>query len=313
MSKPRMLVLRGGAIGDFIVTLPALAALRERWPGAYIELAGYPHIAALALEAGLADHVVSLERAEMARFFSLSPGIPPEQAAHVRSFDLIISYLYDPDGTVRRNMLGVGARQVICSSPIVEGTHAVDHLMKPLEQLAIYASGGESPQLVLGQGHRERGRMRIRAAGERVVAIHPGSGSPGKNWPLDGFAALAGRLTDETPVSPIFILGEADSEIETALTARGSEVPVLSGCTLVELAESLSACEGYVGNDSGVTHIAASLGIPVVALYGPTDPDVWGPRGPNVRILQAEGPTTQSLERISTGRVFEAAVSVCGL
>ena len=66
----RFLILRGGAIGDFILTLPAIAAVRERWPDAYIELIGYPHIANLALAAGLVDHVDSLDRAEMARFFS---------------------------------------------------------------------------------------------------------------------------------------------------------------------------------------------------------------------------------------------------
>jgi heptosyltransferase-2 len=313
MSRPRILVLRGGAIGDFVVTLPALAGLRTRWPEAHIELAGYPHIAALALETGLVDRVVSLEQAEMARFFSLRPDIPADQAGHVQSFDLIVSYLYDPDGTVRRNLLRVGARQVIYASPVVEGAHAVDHLMKPLEELAIYPDGVEHPRIVLGPDHRDRGRERIASAGTRVVALHPGSGSPKKNWPLPGFVALARRLSEETDVSPIILLGEADMEIRAALDARGSEVPVLSGCSLVELAETLSACEGYVGNDSGVTHIAASLGIPVVALYGPTDPAVWGPRGPNVRILRAAQPTPESLSRVSLARVFGETVSACSL
>ena len=69
VHPPRFLVLRGGAIGDFIVTLPVLQALRDRWPDAYVEIWGYPHVARLALAAGLAQRVVSLDRAEMARFY----------------------------------------------------------------------------------------------------------------------------------------------------------------------------------------------------------------------------------------------------
>ena len=70
---PRFLLLRGGAIGDFIATLPVLQALRAQWPEAVIEIWGYPHVAELAVAAGLAQSVVSLERAEMARFFVPEP------------------------------------------------------------------------------------------------------------------------------------------------------------------------------------------------------------------------------------------------
>ncbi len=67
--RTRFLVLRGGAIGDFIVTLPALQAIREQWPAAYIECIGYPHIADLGLQSGLLNRVDSLDRARIVAFF----------------------------------------------------------------------------------------------------------------------------------------------------------------------------------------------------------------------------------------------------
>ena len=299
MSKPaRFLILRGGAIGDFILTLPALQALRDRWPDAYIELVGYPHIANLALAAGLVDHVESLDRADAARLFTWRPTFSEEQAAHLRSFDLVISYLHDPDGVVKANLKAAGVKQVIYGSPLVEQGHAIDHLMKPLETLAIY---GEKPlpRLTL---KAERGREWLAAHGLAgdVVAIHPGSGSPKKNWPAENFLKLAEQLR-ESDQKYLMIFGEADAAVAALIRTKMPGVIELSGCTLVELATVLSACRAYVGNDSGVTHIAAAVGLTTIALFGPSDADRWGPRGSHVSIIKApEG----NLEFISTNDVL---------
>ncbi|MDD5348487.1 MAG: hypothetical protein PHT59_07730, partial [Candidatus Omnitrophica bacterium] len=174
-KQVRILLFRGGALGDFIFTLPALAALRQRWPDAYIELVGYPHIANLALAGGLVDHVESLDRAETARFFAWTPAFSAEQADHIASFDLVINYLHDPDGSVRRNLQAAGARQVIVGSPIVTGGHAVAHLARPLESLALYVAE-ESPRLSLTPSLLRRGSEALRERGlpEGAVVLHPG-------------------------------------------------------------------------------------------------------------------------------------------
>ena len=289
-KQPRFLILRGGAIGDFVVTLPVLQALRERWPGAYIELIGYPHIANLALAGDLVDHVDSLDRADMARFFTPTSTFSEAQAAHVRSFDLVISFLHDPQGFVRDNLLAAGAPQVIYRSPIVPEGHAADHMLKALETLAIYEAGAH-PRLALRASLLDEGRRWLagNSLADRAWAIHPGSGSPKKNWPAERFAELAGRIRADAGLRPFFILGEADGAAAETLSKQSPDVPMLRDRTLVEVASVLASCRGYVGNDSGVTHLAAALGIPVVALFGPGDPVHWGPRGPKVRILQADG------------------------
>jgi heptosyltransferase-2 len=289
-KQARFLILRGGAIGDFILTLPALRAVRARWPDAWIEVIGYPHVANLALAAGLANRVDSLDRAGMARFFSASPDFPPEQVAYIRSFDFIISYLHDPAGMVRENLLLAGARKVLYGSPIVERGHAIEHLMKPLESLAIYAEN-ERSVLDLPEKNRENGRRWLSEQGlrEPVLAVHPGSGSPKKNWPVDRFVELARRAARGHGLSYFYVLGEADREMVGSLERMDSGRVALKESSLLQVASVLSACRLFVGNDSGITHLAAAVGVPTVALFGPSDETRWGPRGPRVRVLRASG------------------------
>jgi ADP-heptose:LPS heptosyltransferase len=118
-------------------------------------------------------------------------------------------------------------------------------------------------------------------------AIHPGSGSPHKNWPLERFLETAEILRDLYQVQLIFLLGPVEQEsglILNGIQARGW--PVIRGLPLPLLAGVLSLCAGYLGNDSGVSHLAAALGVPTVVLFGPTDPAFWSPQGPAVRILK---------------------------
>lgn len=294
-KQVRLLIFRGGAIGDFILTLPALRLLRERWPDAYIELVGYPHVAELARAGGLVDRVVSLDRAETARFFALRPAFSEAQAEHLRSFDVVVTFLHDPDEVVLTNLRLAGARQVVYGSPIVTAGHAAEHLCKPLEALAIYA-GEAVPRLTLPPELLEKGRAWLadRGLDRPRWALHPGSGSAEKNWPLERFLELAHRLT-AAGRSVFFVIGEADARALEGLERRAAEIHVLTGCTLVELAAVLAHCDGYVGNDSGITHLAAAVGPRVVALFGPTRPDMWGPRGARVALVQAPGGRMEAL------------------
>ncbi len=288
-GQPRLLVLRGGAIGDFIVTLPALSALRARWPEAYIELLSYPHVARLALADRLVDKVRSLDEAAIARLFAAGAVLPAEQTAYLRSFDLVISYLYDPDQILRTNVTLAGVRQLVAGTPLVKEEHAVDHMFKPLMDLAIYPQGQEAPSLRAEQETLERMGiwMREQGLGPRALALHPGSGSPRKNWPLGRFYELARRLQVGSGWNPFFILGEAEEEAAAFFAQTEPSFPVCQGRQLPEVLALLQASAAYVGNDSGITHLAAAAGIQVLALFGPSNPDLWSPRGAHVHIVRA--------------------------
>ncbi|HAL92095.1 MAG TPA: hypothetical protein DCM68_03620 [Verrucomicrobia bacterium] len=301
---PRFLILRGGAIGDFIATLPVLQALRAQWPEACIDIWGYPHIAELAVASGLAQSVVSLDRAEMARFFVPEPSFTDAQVAAIRSFDLVFNYLHDPVGQVRSNLLLAGAKQVLSGSPIIKRGHAIPFLLEPLQALAIYETD-LVPSLDFPETLRAPGRERLRSRGLRgkPVAVHPGSGSSAKNWPVERYVEIARRLR-EGGREVVAILGEADAAEAAALARELPELPVLQGLSLVELAATLAECGAFLGNDSGITHLAAAVGLPVVALFGPSDADTWAPRGRGgVQVLRApEG----ELERLAVSAVRDA-------
>src|SRR5260370_7092899 len=100
----RILVIRGGAIGDFILTLPALKALRETYPNAHVEILGYKHIAVLAENRFYAQAVRSIEYGALSTFFAKNAELPSELATYFANFDLIVSYLYDPDGIFESNL-----------------------------------------------------------------------------------------------------------------------------------------------------------------------------------------------------------------
>ncbi|RKX31931.1 MAG: hypothetical protein DRP22_03015 [Verrucomicrobia bacterium] len=301
----RILILRGGAIGDFVVTTPVLRSLRETWPDCYIVLVGYPHIARLALQSGLADEVRSLDEVGMARFFSWKPEFDEEQIGFISSFDLVISFLHDPGGIVRKNLTQAGARFVIYRSPLVRNRHAVDQMMLALQDLPVPMSEGAIPQLTLPESRLRRGRDILQefALPAAPVAIHPGSGSPRKNWSLDNFISLRAALREELHLDSFFVLGEADQHIRDSLERRKDAPPVVDGLPLTDTAALLAASRAFIGNDSGVTHVAAALGLPTVAIFGPSDPSLWGPRGKHVRILQA---ADRQLSSVSVSEVLDA-------
>ena len=103
-SRPRILVIRGGAIGDFILTLPAVRLLREGLPNPHIEILGYPGIASLATLAGLAEDVRSIEHGSLAPFFAPGTKLDPGLVEYFSSFQLVISYLHDQDGHFAKNL-----------------------------------------------------------------------------------------------------------------------------------------------------------------------------------------------------------------
>ncbi|PYI86080.1 MAG: hypothetical protein DME26_09685, partial [Verrucomicrobia bacterium] len=103
-TKPKILVIRGGAIGDFILTLPALAALRRQFPQAHLEVLGYPHIVQLALAGGLVDRAQPIEARGLAGFFARGGELASELVDYFSEFDIVISYLYDPDEIFQTNV-----------------------------------------------------------------------------------------------------------------------------------------------------------------------------------------------------------------
>lgn len=301
----RCLVLRGGAVGDFIVTLPALQALRACWPQARLDLMGYPRTGRLAVEAGVVDACLSLDSRDGASLFASPPAFSDDFRTRLASCDLVISYLHDPDGTVFENLRRAVPGTLLTCSPQIRGPrHAARELFEPLAQLGVPTPDPLEPRLIMPEARLAEGRGRIAALRAPVLAIHPGSGSPSKNWPLENFTAVARRLHSAGLCTPLFIFGEADLALQQALPAHAPEFTVLHGLDLTELAGVLAACQSYAGNDSGISHLAAALGLPVTAVFGPTNPDNWRPLGSAVTVVRA--PSAGGLPAVPVEAVLSA-------
>ncbi|HXI85162.1 MAG TPA: glycosyltransferase family 9 protein [Verrucomicrobiae bacterium] len=288
MKKPRILVVRGGAIGDFIMTLPAIGALRERWPEAHIEILGYPHIAELAHKRHYANTIRSIDAKAMAGFFIPHAVLDSTLMEYFGGFNVVISYLFDPDRIFSNNVRCCGVKQVIDASPRPEAMHAAEHYCRPLESLAIYVETPR-PRIHPNESDREAASNFLKMAGrEPLVAIHPGSGSEKKNWPVEKFGALARWLADELAAQLLIVRGEADERAAKKLGELLGERPVTmaQGLKLVELAAVLERCVLFLGNDSGITHLAAAVGTPTVALFGGASLPIWEPLGLHTRVVQ---------------------------
>jgi heptosyltransferase III len=308
-TLPRVLVIRGGAIGDFILTLPVLTALRGRFPNCRLELLGYPHIAQLALAGGLVDAVRPIESRAMAGFFAAGGVLDAELTAYFAGCALILSYLYDPDGIFERNVRGRSAAQFLaCPHRPDEsrGRHATGVFLEPLERLAIFDTDPVPRLRLEGEDGSEGGGLAEGASGRGLpwVALHPGSGSERKNWPESSWATLIGQILEERVTRLLLVGGEAEGDRLERLQERfgRSEIEVARSLPLVELAKRMASCQAFVGHDSGITHLAAALGLPGLVLWGPTCEGVWRPRSERILLLRA----ADGLAALSVSTVREA-------
>jgi heptosyltransferase-2 len=312
-SGGKILVIRGGAIGDFILTLPVMAALRSRFPEAHLEVLGYPRIVQLAFAGGLVDRVQSIEARALAGFFANGGELEADLADYFSQFDLIISFLYDPDEIFRSNVGRCSLAQFIVGPhrpDEKEGIPASKVYLKPLERLAIF-DADPVPRLDVAQA----GWLRVGAAKPEAVptlgkdacatlALHPGSGSERKNWPEANWAELLQGLLAGTSLRLLLIGGEAEGDRLQRLGAAlpAARAQVVQSLPLAELARRLQReCALFIGHDSGISHLAAAVGLPGLVLWGDAAEGVWRPPHENVVILKGQA----GLRTISVNQVLQ--------
>jgi heptosyltransferase-2 len=297
--RPRILVIRGGAIGDFVLTLPAIRLLRENFPQAHLEILGYKHIVALAEGRFYADATRSIEYGGLSRFFIPGTELPEDLVEYFASFQQVVSYLYDPDRFFEGNLRRAGVRHFLHGSPALDDSaHAAQQLAQPLESLALYLEE-KAPVLFPSKADRQFAANFLARAfrgppgpGGPLIAIHPGSGGERKNWPAERWAALGDTLFRLAPDARVLLVGgEADHAQVACLRDawRHRAIATALDVPLPELAAILERARLFLGHDSGISHIAAAAGAPSLLLFGPTDPDIWAPLSRQVTIIRAPG------------------------
>jgi ADP-heptose:LPS heptosyltransferase len=215
--------------------------------------------------------------------------LPPPFAASVRS-DVAIALTRSPDLIAA---LQPYTNLVLAHDPAPPpGQPAADWLATPVRDLGLDVSLS-LPALVFTDDEQHAARMLAAGLHRGFVALHPGSGSPGKRWPGERFRALALRLAEGRPW--LLVTGAADADVRAELAGTPGAVPV-HAAPLRILGALLARAGIVVGNDSGVSHLAAASGAPTLALFGPTDPATWSPLGPAVATLRSPDGTMSALD-----------------
>jgi heptosyltransferase-2 len=239
-----------------------------------------------------AQAVRSIEYAALSSFFANGSELSSSLAEYFASFDLILSYLYDPDRIFETNLRRCGVENILRGSPKIENCgHAAEQLARPIEKLGIEVVDLAAKIFPSPEDH-QFARDFLRELDDPIVFIHPGSGSTQKKWPLENWIALGDDIASLVTVS-----GEAEQIDRARLEDEWRDRRVLfaHGFPLPQLGAIL-ANSIFVGHDSGISHLAAASGANCILLFGPTDPAVWAPRNENVRILRAPGGDLQRLE-----------------
>lgn len=274
-------VIRAGALGDVVLALPAVSLLRAAFSEAHLRAVGYPAHWAVAGE--LVDQVQSIDAAAMAGLLNNSPTEPLRRA--LGSSDLVVAWTgQDPTSALRT----IGVRRVVHAPPTPPpGVHAARWLLQSLDDLLVEAHREpgsafdlETWRLLYREAELQEGRKllaELRLSG--AVLIHPGAGAVWKRWPAARFADTGMELL-RRGFRVALIEGPADGEAVAAVQRHAAEpFPVLPPMPIRRLGAILSLAPCYLGNDSGVTHLAGAVGTPTVALFGPTDPTTWKPLG----------------------------------
>jgi len=260
-GRPRVLVVHTGGIGDFLLCCPSIERLARE---AAIELLGQPGRLALALGAGLAERVHDMDAAGFDSLFA----VPSETIRALLSrFDAAVVWMRDDDGALKRAIHSCGLHDVRAFPGLPpEGwnRHASEYYLHCL-------------------GYETSAPFRLSVAPVDTpldVIIHPGSGGNAKNWPLERFLRLAEALRARGRAVR-WCVGPAEEGVTLPADAK-----IVCEPSLTALARCLAAARDYVGNDSGVTHLAAACGTRTTAVFGPTDARIWAPRGAHVRVVR---------------------------
>ena len=268
--RNRTLVIHAGGVGDFVLTLPALEVLHSQGP---LDLLGRPERLALAVAAGFAQAAFDIERVPL---HMLHDGPTDRLKAFLAPYSRIISWLRLPHDAVGLLEAG-GKRQVLNFAGIPPADWTQSAWQYYLHCIAA-PEPWHPPRLVLPPESLAVD-----------IAIHAGSGGRHKNWPMASFESLAAALESEG-FRIGWVAGPAELDYGMPLEAKH----LVQG-SLVQLGGMLQQARIFVGNDSGITHLAAAVGCPAVAIFGPTDPRVWAPHGAHIMRQAAGWPAVDTM------------------
>ncbi len=301
VARGRLLLLFPGALGDFLCFLPTAMGLRQ----AHGETLLVANAAAVELVENGPFRTASIDRSEVADLFA---GGPPSASARSLFAGFAVAHSWTghgaPELATRLAAITGGTVRVHRFRGMHAGEHAIDYYARcagvPPAPAAVWTTAAD-------QAWAEEWCRANLGGAASIIVVHPGSGSPRKSW--DGFPDLVRELRVRAPArnaAVAVVLGPAEME-------RGTRAPdgvaAIRGVSLRRVAALLQRAALYVGNDAGISHLAAVVGAPTLALFGPSDPALWAPRGRSVEVISAPTPCSRcGADRFCRHRLAPQAV-----
>jgi predicted lipopolysaccharide heptosyltransferase III len=312
MPEPfeRILIIKLRYIGDVLLATPVIRNLRLHFPRAHLAMMVNAGTDAILRHNRCVDEILTLDREHLKSWNPLARLEAPLRYlrwVRARHFDCVVD-LTDAD---RSALLAYASGARTRVGFIAEGRwrgrlythlaraaflrqHTVDYQLEAVRALGLEIRSRELELPLASRGEAAAAAWLARQGvgeGAPFLAFHPGARWWFKQWPAEHCAALADRIQAEDGLPVIFLGGTQEQEFLMAVRARMRTQfrGDAGGLELLEMAAVLRRARAFVGNDNGPMHIAAALGTPVVALFGPSDPQEWGPRGAGHRVIYKEG------------------------
>jgi ADP-heptose:LPS heptosyltransferase len=308
MSEKKLLIFHQGALGDFVLTFPALIRLKKHFTS--IDAVCKPQLGELAKGLGLIDNWFSQDAARFASFFSDS--IDPDVKNLLNTYDEIILFSFSEDLAQSINQTRHHPVHRISPRPKpTDNIHVAVHLLKNLARCGLIAEDNdlnapEQPSFYLQHA------VFYKPSHSQKVLLHPGAGSKKKMWSITNFLQVE-RLLKSDGYRPEYIIGPADRFLRDELRMPGVRQRVVhTPENIAALIALMKTAGGYIGNDSGVSHLAAFFGLATVAVFGPSNPEMWRPIGPRVQIVRPRfhrGPGIDPHPENSDGQDYFAEIT----
>jgi ADP-heptose:LPS heptosyltransferase len=284
----KTLVWHQGALGDLILSLPAIHTIRCDAETDYIHLISRTDVQELLLSNGLIDEASSNDSGVFTPLFG-SDRLPGALMDFLREYGSAYIFARSPDLFFLRRIAECIPRtfHIRTVPPAGEIIHVSD-----FQRAALLSAGLEEavPMPVL-----DADTCFASGSRRKIFACHPGSGGRGKCWPLENYLDLISVLSESCGHSACILIGPAEGEevcrsMVKEMDKRGITGEMVKDRSVSYIASLLKSSAFYVGNDSGITHLASALGVPTIALFGPTDHRLWRPTGKDTRVVNSGSP-----------------------
>jgi heptosyltransferase-3 len=308
INAAKALIIQPGAVGDVILTLPLLQFILAERAIDRVDMMGHlQRIEYLQPRTQLSE-AISMESVALHRLFEKSDDFQwddcPDLIEFFRPYELIVTFLSDKEGHFEKNLVAATTRTSACDVATLKlrpdpdcATHVstffIHQFIREMPDMELNARRSylDWPKIEAAETCQEKGASLLKKHNvdldRPLVLIHPGSGGKKKCWPIEYFVQLAEEIK-ERGQTPLFLLGPVEKEKTPELMALlAKDHPVISDSNLDQLATLLTCAAAYIGNDSGITHLAAAI-CPTLAIFGPTDPVYWQPLGKQVTLCRSK-------------------------